>query len=71
MQPRVDLVFELLKDCKWHAILEISQKTEMHQFKIEILAGFLSDYSFLKLDKKEKKVKLSEAFAQLVRKAGE
>lgn len=68
MQSQIDKVVELLKDGKWHSIREISQKSKMHEFRIEILADFLADYSFLKLNKKEKKAKLSKTFVEFLNK---
>jgi len=69
MHTQIDNVVELLKDGKWHSITEISQKTKLNEFKIEILTDFLADYSFLELNKKEKKAKLSKAFANFLKKA--
>jgi len=68
MQSQIDKIIELLKDGKWHSIKEISQKSKIHEFKIEILAHFLADYSFLKLNKKEREAKLSEVFAEFLKK---
>jgi hypothetical protein len=68
MQPQIDSVIELLKDGKWHTIKEISQKTKLHEFKIEILTQFLADYSFLELKKKEKRAKLTTIFTNFLKK---
>lgn len=68
MQLQIDKVVELLKDGKWHTIKEISQKSKLHEFKIEILTDFLANYSFLKLNKKERKAKLSEVFVEFLKK---
>jgi hypothetical protein len=69
MHAQIDNVVELLKDGKWHSIAEISRKTKLNEFKVEILADFLADYSFLELNKKEKKAKLSRAFIDFLKKA--
>ena len=68
MHLQIDHVIELLKDGKWHEIKEISQKSKLHEFKIEILTDFLADYSFLELNKKEKKAKLSKVFVDFLNK---
>jgi hypothetical protein len=68
MQPKIETVIELLKDGKWHTIDEISQKTRLHQFKIELLADFLADYSFITFNKKQHRAKSSKAFAELLKK---
>ena len=67
MQPQIDQVIELLRDGKWHTIKEISQKCKLHEFKTEILTEFLADYSFLMVNKKEKKAKLSRAFIEFLK----
>ena len=68
MHPKVDKIIELLKDGKWHTIREISQRSEMHEFKIEILTDFLAHYSFLEFNKKEKRVKPSDALIKFLKK---
>ncbi|MCW3986043.1 MAG: hypothetical protein NWE91_06520 [Candidatus Bathyarchaeota archaeon] len=68
MQPQINNAIELLRDGKWHTLREISQKTRLHEFKIEILADFLADYSFLKLNRKDKKAKLSKTFLEFLKK---
>lgn len=69
MQSSIDKIINLLQDGKWHTIKELSQKSRVHDFKIEMLTDFLADYSFVKLDKKEGKAKLSESFAEFLKKA--
>jgi len=64
----MDNVIELLKDGKWHTIEEIRKKTNLHEFKIEILTQFLADYSFLEFRKKEKRAKLTTIFADFLKK---
>lgn len=69
MQPQIENVIELLKDGKWHTIREISQRTKLHEFKIEVLTDFLADYSFLEFNKEKGRAKLSKIFADFLRKA--
>lgn len=68
MQPQIDNVIELLKDGKWHYLEELSQKTKLHEFKLAVLFDFLADYSFLKLDKTDRKAKLSKVFLEFLKK---
>jgi len=68
MRVQIDNLVELLRDGKWHTMKEISQKTNLHEFRLEILTRFLADYSFLELDIKERKARLSKSFAQFLRK---
>jgi len=68
MQPKIENAIELLKDGKWHTIDEISQKTRLHKFKIELLADFLADYTFIEFNKKQHKAKSSKTFAAFLKK---
>ena len=63
MTPQVDDVIECLKDGQWHTMTEISQKTRLHELKLVILTEFLAAYTFLHLDKEERKARLSDVFA--------
>lgn len=69
MHSQIDNIVELLKDGKWHTVKEISRESKIHEFKIEILTNFLAGYSFLELNKKEKKAKSSRVFAEFLKKA--
>ncbi len=68
MQPQIDNLIELLKDGKWHTVEELSQKTKLHEFKLAVLFDFLADYSFLRIDKRDRKAKLSRVFLEFLRK---
>lgn len=68
MQPHIDNILETLRDGKWHTLREISQKTKLHEFKIEIITYFLADYSFLEFNKKDKKAKLTKMFVNFLKK---
>lgn len=63
----MESVLEALKDGKWHTIREISQEARMPEFKIEIIADFLADYSFLELNKKERRAKVSSIFLDFLK----
>jgi hypothetical protein len=62
LTSQVDNVIDALKDGQWHTMIEISQKTKLHELKIVILAEFLAAYTFLHLDKEERRARLSEGF---------
>ncbi|MGB9135582.1 MAG: hypothetical protein WCC63_08415 [Candidatus Bathyarchaeia archaeon] len=68
MKPKIESIIELLRDGKWHTLEEISRKTELHEFKIEILTDFLADYSFIEFNKKERRAKSSKAFTDFLKK---
>jgi len=58
----------MLKDGKWHSIREISQKSKLNECKIELLTNFLSAFSFLELNRQQKKARLSKAFTEFLKK---
>jgi len=60
-------VIELLKDGRWHTVAEIHRETNLQEVKIGILAEFLAAYSFLHLDREEKRAKLSKVFAEFLK----
>jgi uncharacterized protein YdeI (YjbR/CyaY-like superfamily) len=68
MHSQIDQIIECLKDGKWRTIHEISEKTRLHEFKVKIAADFLADYSFLELDHRTNKARLSAAFLGFVKK---
>ncbi len=51
-------IFDLLEDGKWHSFTEITDKSCLHEFKLEIIANFLAEYDFVRLDKTKRKVRL-------------
>ncbi len=55
----IDEILELLKNGDWHGLKEISNKTQLKKFKVELITSFLAEYDFLEFDKKEKRIKLS------------
>ena len=55
----IDEILELLRNGEWHELKEIVDKTQLHEFKVELITSFLAEYDFLEFDKKEKKIKLS------------
>ncbi|UCE95187.1 MAG: hypothetical protein JSV51_05480 [Candidatus Bathyarchaeota archaeon] len=65
---KIDHVLDILKDGKWHAIDEISKRSNLHEFKIKIIADFLAHFSFLEFDRPRMKAKLSKIFADFIRK---
>ena len=61
-------MIDILKDGKWHTLSDISQQINVHEFKIETLIGFLANYSFLQLERKKKKARLSRIFEEFLKK---
>jgi len=54
-----DEIFGVLRNGEWHELKEVSSRTRLQEFKVELITNFLAEYNFLKLDKKNRKVKLS------------
>ena len=67
MKPTTESLIELLKDGKWHTLEEMSRTAQLHEFKVQVLAEFLADYSFLELNKKERRAKSSKAFVKFLK----
>jgi DNA-binding IclR family transcriptional regulator len=68
MHSPIDQIIECLKDGKWRTLQEISRATQLPEFKIQIAADFLADYSFLELDRSAKTARLSTAFLAFFKK---
>lgn len=66
MKSQIEYMIDSMKDGKWHTMIEISQKTKLHELKIVILAEFLAAYTFLHLDKAERRARLSEVFTDFL-----
>lgn len=55
----IDAVLRLLKDGEWHDLKGITKRLALQEFRVEMIVSFLSDYSFIEFDKKDRKVKLN------------
>jgi len=64
----VNLILELLEDGKWHSLIKISDKSGLHEFKLEIVTNFLAEYNFIELDKDKQKTRLAASVADFLKK---
>jgi len=64
----MDGILKLLEDGKWHDMREIIDNSRLHDLKVEMFIDFLSEYDFVELDKKRRKVKLTSSLYKFVRK---
>ena len=64
----MDDILKLLEDGKWHDMREIIDNSRLHDLKVEMFIDFLSEYDFVELDKKRRKVKLTSSLYKFVRK---
>jgi hypothetical protein len=68
VQPVVDELVELLRDCRWHTMEELSRSTKISMPKMLLLTSFLAEYTFAEVDAERKKTRLSKAFAEFLEK---
>ena len=68
MHSSLDQIIECLKDGKWRTFQEISEAAQLPEFKIQIAADFLADYSFLELDRQAHRARLSTGFVDFLKK---
>jgi DNA-binding IclR family transcriptional regulator len=55
----VDEIFDTLKNGEWHGFEEVSEKTHLSVFKLELLTKFLAEYRFIELDKRKQRTRLT------------
>jgi len=55
----IDEILELLEDGKWHDIKEVVEKSNLQEFKVEVIYGFLAEYAFIDFNKEQQKAKLT------------
>ncbi len=60
------VILELLSDGRWHGVEELLSRAELNEQKVEEVTGFLSKYDFVKVDKKNKRVKINRDFRKLL-----
>jgi len=53
-----DEILRLLRDGKWHDLRDIAEKCSKPESKVEITISFLSEYGFIEVNKKGRKVRL-------------
>jgi hypothetical protein len=62
----IDEILTLLRDGKWHDLNEIAKKCSTNELRLKIITSFLSEYDFIKLDKKGRKAKLHSLMLEFV-----
>jgi len=55
----IDEILELLEDGKWHGTKEVMEKSNLQEFKVEVIYGFLAEYAFIDFNKEQQKAKLT------------
>ena len=65
---KIDVIFDLLEDGRWHSLTEMADKSGLHEFKLEIVTNFLAEYDFIELDKTKRKVRLAVSVVDFLKK---
>jgi predicted transcriptional regulator len=63
----IDEIFELLEDGKWHDIKETIKKSNLKEFKVEMIYGFLAEYALIDFNKEQRKAKLTPTTLKFIR----
>ena len=66
MVSKITLILEMLGDGKWHGIKELQLRLGLNELKVQEITMFLNRYDFVKIDKKQGKVKLNRNFQKLL-----
>jgi DNA-binding IclR family transcriptional regulator len=63
---KITMILEMLGDGKWHGIKELQLRLGLNELKVQEITMFLNKYDFVKIDKKQGKVKLNRNFQKLL-----
>ena len=66
MVSKITMILELLSDGKWHGTEELLLRLEINEQKIQEITTFLNEYGFVKIDEKNRKVKLGKDYQRLL-----
>ena len=66
MVSRVMVILELLSGGKWHGVEELLSSAGLNEQKFEEVAEFLSKYDFVKVDEKNRRVKINRDLRKLL-----
>ena len=69
MVPKITVMLDILSDGKWHGIEELLLRLELNEHKLQEVTTFLNNYDFVKIDKKNRKVKINKDFQKLLAQA--
>lgn len=64
----VNVILDFLEDGKWHSLTEMSDKSGLHEFRLEMITSFLAEYDFIKLDKTNRKARLAVSVVDFLKK---
>ena len=61
------MILEILKDGKWHSIKEIEEKTKLHEFKLQMVIDFLTNFNFVEIKKDSREIKATQEFLKIIK----
>jgi len=62
----METILEILKDGKWHSIKELEEKTKFHEFKLQMIIDFLTNFNFVEV-KDDRKIKATREFLKIMK----
>ena len=63
----MEVILEILKDGKWHSIKELTDKTKLHEFKLQMIIDFLTNFNFAEIRKQSGEIKLTREFLKIIK----
>jgi hypothetical protein len=63
------MILDILSDGKWHGTEELLLRLELNEHKLQEVTTFLNNYDFVKIDKKNRKVRINKDFQKLLAQA--
>ena len=63
--PKIAMILELLGDGRWHGIEESLLRLGLSEREFLEVAAFLGKYDFVKVDEKNRRVKINRDFQRL------
>lgn len=71
MVSKIAMILELLIDGKWHSTEELRIELELNEQKLQEITAFLNKYTFVKIDGKNGKIRISKDLQKLMAKTVE
>jgi len=62
----MEVILEILKDGKWQ-IKELADKTKLHEFKLQMIIDFLTNFNFAEIKKQRGEIKLTREFLKIIK----
>jgi predicted transcriptional regulator len=60
------MILEILGDGKWHEIEKLLPRLELNEHEFQEITAFLNKYDFVKIDEKNRRVKIKRDFQKLL-----